>query len=288
MLPSARASPNPIAVKIATCTTLSPQKSSSPPRRDSWNFSRASSPSQPSTIEWRRKSTPPIHCTDGRSVRKNGADARPITIAAMVIWSGVIRVSATRRLIASDTWRSKCRDMNPSVSFTRPRRSSRSARGRSAAVATGTPTFASPRRSASSSRTPTTRFHGRRAAPGGLPSAVSADAPSRDARISWVAPAMTTRSNPARRAERTVRRIVGRPSRGAAGETSTAPSGGTRTSTEPPLTAVASSRRASPPAAAFRPAGWIPWPGPRGWRRASPPRGCGRAGRPRAPRRGIR
>ncbi len=61
------------AEKTATCTTLSPQKSRVPPARDSLNLSRASSPSQPSRIECRRKRTPP---TIWRSERRGGEGPR--------------------------------------------------------------------------------------------------------------------------------------------------------------------------------------------------------------------
>ena len=125
------------------CTTLSPQKSSVPPQRDSWNFRRASSPSQPSRIEWSRKSSAPIDldapgAATGRTARRRGRSRRETS----VIWFGVTRVPARRRLTASEILRSKCRDMKPSVSLTRPCSRKRSARGRSAAEATATPTEA--------------------------------------------------------------------------------------------------------------------------------------------------
>ena len=234
-----------------------PRSRASPPRRDSWNFSRASSPSQPSTIECRRKSAPPIAWTGGRSITKNGAAARPISDAND---RHRVRRHPRARDAAAD------RERDPAVEV--PRHESlrvldeapAGAAARRAAVGIGGDRVRR-RPGGAVPGAPRARARRRRDStagalrPGGTRSAVSADAPSRAPRISGVAPAMTTRSNPARRAASTVRRIVGSPSRGAAGETSTAPSGGTRTSTESPLTAVASSRRASPPAAASRPAG---------------------------------
>src|SRR4029453_668725 len=79
------------AEKTATWTTLSAQKSRTPPRRDSWNFSRASSPSQPSRIEWNRKRIPPAICQERPGDAKHAAAARPSARHTIVIALGGIR-----------------------------------------------------------------------------------------------------------------------------------------------------------------------------------------------------
>src|ERR1700730_18732006 len=68
-----RLHPTAMQPKTATCTVLSPQKSSAAPPLDSRNFSRAISPSQPSRIECRRKRSAPVTCQLGVEERKNGA-----------------------------------------------------------------------------------------------------------------------------------------------------------------------------------------------------------------------
>ena len=57
--------PMAMQANTATWTTLSPQKSRPRPGGDSRNLSRASSPSQPSRIEWVRKSSAPASCSSG-------------------------------------------------------------------------------------------------------------------------------------------------------------------------------------------------------------------------------
>ena len=130
--PVRSAQPTAIALKTATCTMLSPQKSRMAPRRDSRNFSRASSPSQPSRIEWLRNSSAPVSCQAGAPDRKHGAAASPIATLTSVITLGVTRVRVSRRVIASEMRRSKFRDMKPSFCLMRLRSSQRSARAASA------------------------------------------------------------------------------------------------------------------------------------------------------------
>ena len=115
---------------------LSHQKSRTPPRRDSWNFNRASSPSQPSRIEWRRKSTPPAIWRVGAGEANDQAPRSPSAAQTSVIAFGVMRVRARRRVAASEIFRLINRVRIPSCVLTRPcsRRSSASAS--SAAVLT--------------------------------------------------------------------------------------------------------------------------------------------------------
>src|SRR5262245_20807730 len=82
---AARDQPTAMHPKIATWTTLSLQKSRSPPYRDSWNFSRANSPSHPSTIEWSRNNNDPTSCQYQSEDRKNGAPIKPSAIETIVI-----------------------------------------------------------------------------------------------------------------------------------------------------------------------------------------------------------
>ena len=125
--PLSRLHPTAMHRNTATCTTLSHQKSSTAPQREYWNFSRASSPSQPSRIEWARKSRAPVSCHRGAGDRKNVAPSSPTAPLITVIMFGVIDVLARRRVKASDTRRSKCRDMNPSRCLINERSNQRSA-----------------------------------------------------------------------------------------------------------------------------------------------------------------
>src|SRR2546428_41099 len=110
-------------LNTAKCTMLSPQKSRTAPWRDSRNFRRASSPSQPSRIEWARNSSAPVSCQAGAADRKHGAAARPMATLTTVIMLGVTDVSTSRRVTAIESFRSKWRGMNPSLCLIRVRES---------------------------------------------------------------------------------------------------------------------------------------------------------------------
>src|SRR6266511_381008 len=92
-----RLHPTAMQLKTATCTVLSPQKSSAAPPGDSRNFNRAISPSQPSRIECRRKRSAPVSWSAGAEDRKNGAPARPIARQTRVTEFGVTDVQTRCR-----------------------------------------------------------------------------------------------------------------------------------------------------------------------------------------------
>src|ERR1700677_2718309 len=70
--PADKLQPTPMQANMTVWTTLSPQKSRTPPHRDCWNLSRASSPSQPSRIECARNRHAPMVLLLGRKENKNG------------------------------------------------------------------------------------------------------------------------------------------------------------------------------------------------------------------------
>ena len=98
--------PTAMHPNTAAWTRLSPQKSRIAPRRDSMSLSRASSPSQPSRIEWARKRSAPTSWYPGDTDRKNVAPTRPTATLTSVIASGVTRVATSRRVSASEIRRS--------------------------------------------------------------------------------------------------------------------------------------------------------------------------------------
>ena len=84
-----------------------------------------------------RKMSAPTSCQAGRADRKNGALLSPTARLTRVIALGVIGVHASRRVTAREIRRSKWRDMKPSLSFTRLRRSQASASAVSSGPASG-------------------------------------------------------------------------------------------------------------------------------------------------------
>ena len=100
--------------KTPTWTTLSPQKSRIAPCGDSMNLSRASSPSQPSRIEWVRNSERADELVDGSLRQEERRAEQPDRQAHQGHHVGVIGVTTSRRVIASEIFRSTWRDMKPS------------------------------------------------------------------------------------------------------------------------------------------------------------------------------
>ena len=94
-----------------------PRSRARAPRGDSRNLSRASSPSQPSRIEWVRKRSAPTSCQAGRRTGRTERRCSPTARLTRVIALGVIDVHASRRVTAREIRRSKWRDMKPSLSF---------------------------------------------------------------------------------------------------------------------------------------------------------------------------
>src|SRR3984885_8255246 len=83
--PADKLQPTPMQAKMAVWTTLSPQKSRTPPHRDCWNFNLASSPSHPSRIECARNRSAPMVCINGREDKKNGPPQMPAAMEIRLI-----------------------------------------------------------------------------------------------------------------------------------------------------------------------------------------------------------